>query len=73
MISVLPPKTPMGKPPPITLPKVVKSGLTPKRPWAPESPTLKPVITSSRIRTAPTFSVSSLRDLMKSLSGIMRP
>jgi hypothetical protein len=53
MMSRRPPKAPTGMPPPITLPSVVRSGVMPNRPCAPTGPTRKPVITSSKISTAP--------------------
>ena len=33
--SARPPTAPTGKPPPMILPKLVRSGVMPKRPWAP--------------------------------------
>ena len=53
MMSRRPPNAPTGRPPPITLPSVVRSGRMPKRACAPPSATRKPVITSSKISTAP--------------------
>ena len=41
---------------PITFPKQYRSGRTPNRPAAPSRPTRKPVITSSKMRSAPTAS-----------------
>ena len=53
MYSRLPPKAPTGMPPPITLPSVDKSGVTPKSSCAPPRATRKPVITSSKISKTP--------------------
>ena len=47
--SARPPKAPIGRPPPMTLPKLVRSGATPYSAWAPPRPRRKPVITSSKI------------------------
>ena len=51
--SARPPKAAAGKPPPITLPKVTRSGrqpsTAPSRPHHPDRPTRNPVITSSLI------------------------
>ena len=51
-----PPKAPTGSPPPITLPKHHRSGVTPDQPVAPAGPRRKPVITSSKISSAPAAS-----------------
>src|ERR1043166_2333678 len=53
MRSRRPPNAESGMPPPITLPSVTRSGVTPYRPAAPRGPTRKPVITSSKMRQAP--------------------
>src|SRR3989338_4106267 len=54
-----PPTAPIGKPPPIILPNVVRSGVTPKASCAPPSATRNPVTTSSKINTMPCWRVSS--------------
>ena len=59
MISALPPNAPTGRPPPITLPSVVKSGSTPCAAWAPPRWTRNPVITSSKMSTLPASAVIS--------------
>ena len=46
-------------PPPITLPSVVRSGRTPYSAWAPPGATRNPVITSSKMSTAPCSSQHS--------------
>ena len=53
MMSARPPKAPTGRPPPMTLPRVVRSGVTPKTLWAPPIATRNPVITSSKMSTLP--------------------
>ena len=59
MIFALPATTEMGTPPATPLPRVVRSGVTPRRPWAPERPTRKPVMISSMQKTMPYRSQSS--------------
>ena len=49
MTSARPPKAAAGKPPPMTLPKVIRSGATPSMPYQPALLTRKPVITSSEM------------------------
>ena len=55
--SARPPNAAAGKPPPITLPNVIRSGrqpsTAPSRPQCPERVTRKPVITSSLTNSAP--------------------
>ena len=51
--SARPPYAATGSPPPITLPRHVRSGCTPKRDCAPPYATRNPVITSSKTSTAP--------------------
>src|SRR5215469_8749878 len=51
--SRLPPTAATGKPPPRPLAIVVRSGRTPKYSWAPPLANRKPVITSSKISSAP--------------------
>ncbi len=53
MISRLPPKAPTGMPPPMIFPSVVRSGRTPETSCTPPRATRKPVMTSSKISTAP--------------------
>ena len=53
MIAGGPPKAPTGSPPPMTLPKHHRSGVTPKRSAAPPRASRKPVITSSNSSRAP--------------------
>ena len=53
MTSRRPPKAPTGKPPPITLPKHHRSGRTPRSSDAPPAPRRNPVMTSSKISSAP--------------------
>ena len=54
-----PPKAATAIPPPSTLPSTVMSGVTPKRCWAPPGARRKPVITSSKITSAPAARVWS--------------
>ena len=51
MMSLLPMNAPAGNPPPMILAMVVMSGVTPYFFCAPPEETLKPVMTSSKIRT----------------------
>ena len=53
-----PPYAATGSPPPITLPSVVRSAVTPKRSAAPPGAMRNPVITSSKISSAPCSSAS---------------
>ena len=73
MTSALPPYAPTGIPPPIILPYVIRSGCILKYPLAPVSPNLKPVITSSKIRSALLSSHSFLRPLRKPSLGSTTP
>mmetsp|Transcript_13061 Transcript_13061/g.29669 ORF Transcript_13061/g.29669 Transcript_13061/m.29669 type:complete len:244 (+) Transcript_13061:280-1011(+) len=73
MISRLPAYAPTGSPPPMTLPKVERSGSMPKYFCAPPYEMRKPVITSSKTSTAPSFLVSSRSPTRNSLSGTMKP
>ena len=61
MTSARPPKAPTCRPPPMTLPKHDRSGVTPKRSCAPPRASRKPVITSSKTSSAPTRSHSARR------------
>ena len=58
MISARPPNAASGSPPPAILPRIVRSGVTPKRSCAPPRATRKPVITSSKTSSAPAASQS---------------
>jgi len=53
MISARPPNAPTGRPPPMILPSVVRSGVIFSISWTPPRASRKPVITSSKISTAP--------------------
>src|SRR5438552_2857609 len=53
MIEARPPKAAQGSPPPITLPNVTRSPVTPSTPCQPEAVTRNPVSTSSMISRAP--------------------
>ena len=59
MMRAGPATAPTGMPPPMTLPKVDRSGVMPHQPCAPVSVTRKPDITSSKISTAPYWVHSS--------------
>ena len=59
MMSARPPNAAAGSPPPMTLPKVIRSGVTPSRPNQPDGLTRKPVRTSSRMSSAPCRAVIS--------------
>ena len=56
--SARPPNAASGSPPPTILPRMVRSGRTPKRSCAPPRATRKPVITSSKTSSAPLASQS---------------
>ena len=62
MISARPPNAPTGRPPPMTFPKQLRSGVMPKRSCAPPLARRKPVITSSKISSAPLAAVISRRN-----------
>jgi hypothetical protein len=62
MMSARPPNAPTGKPPPMILPNVDKSGVMPNRSCAPPRASRKPVITSSKISNAPLACVMSRRN-----------
>ncbi len=53
MMSARPPNAAAGRPPPITLPKVIRSAAMPSRPNQPDRVTRNPVSTSSMISSAP--------------------
>ncbi len=63
MTAALPPTAATGRPPPMTLPKVNRSGVQPgstvpaSRPHQPAGPTRKPVSTSSSTSSAPCSAV----------------
>jgi len=62
MISARPPNAPTGRPPPMTLPKQLKSGVMPKRSCAPPFAKRNPVITSSKMSSEPLARVLSRRN-----------
>ena len=72
MTSARPPKAPTGMPPPMTLPSVVRSGLMPSSFCAQPRSTRKPVITSSKISSAPCASHSRRIVAMNSAVGLTR-
>mmetsp|Transcript_23596 Transcript_23596/g.58492 ORF Transcript_23596/g.58492 Transcript_23596/m.58492 type:complete len:245 (-) Transcript_23596:776-1510(-) len=73
MMSRRPPYAPTGSPPPITLPMVVRSGVTPQYSCALPLEMRKPVITSSKHKSVPSAFVTSRRPSRKDLSGTMKP
>mmetsp|Transcript_15210 Transcript_15210/g.22001 ORF Transcript_15210/g.22001 Transcript_15210/m.22001 type:complete len:208 (-) Transcript_15210:562-1185(-) len=73
MISLRPPYAPTGRPPPMTLPMVVTSGVTPKYSCAPPYETRNPVMTSSKTRRAPFSLAISRSPSRNSWSGLMKP
>ena len=73
MTSARPPNAPTLRPPPMTLPKQVRSGVMAKASWAPPPPTRNPVITSSKISSAPTRSHSARSPARKPSAGPTRP
>mmetsp|Transcript_202 Transcript_202/g.733 ORF Transcript_202/g.733 Transcript_202/m.733 type:complete len:245 (+) Transcript_202:131-865(+) len=73
MISRRPPYAPTGSPPPMTLPIVVRSGVTPQYSCAHPLLILNPVMTSSNVKSAPSAVVISRRPSRKDLSGTMKP
>ena len=73
MTSARPARTEIGKPLPSALPIVVRSGVTPKRAWAPPGPWRKPVITSSKIRSVPAAVQASRSASRKPGSGSTTP
>mmetsp|Transcript_2107 Transcript_2107/g.3451 ORF Transcript_2107/g.3451 Transcript_2107/m.3451 type:complete len:241 (+) Transcript_2107:416-1138(+) len=73
MISFLPAYAPTGRPPPMTLPKVDRSGVMPQCCCAPPYEMRKPVMTSSNTSKAPYLSQSSRRPIKKSFSGTIKP
>ena len=60
-------------PAPITLPSVVISGLTPKYSCAPPIASLKPVMTSSNIRSISFSAVTALTSSRYPFSGVIVP
>ena len=73
MTSARPPKAAAGRPPPITLPKVNRSAGTGSRPYQPDGETRNPVITSSRISSAPCSVVIRRNSALKPSSGGTTP
>ena len=77
MIAAGPPSAATGIPPPMTLPKVNRSGAQPSpepsRPHHPAADTRKPVSTSSRISRAPWARVIVRRPALKPGSGATTP
>ena len=75
MTSARPPKAAAGKPPPMTLPKVMRSGATstPSWPHQPARPTRKPVMTSSETSSAPCSAVTRRSASVKPGSGGTTP
>src|SRR4029450_4642442 len=67
-----PPKPPTGRPPPMILPKVVRSGRRPSFSWAPPQ-AVRNEITSSRIIKIPSRSVTSRSRGRKPSTGGSRP
>ncbi len=77
MMSARPPNAPTGRPPPITLPKVIRSGdhpsCAPSSPYMPDRLTRNPVITSSVISSAPSAWAASASPALKPASGGTTP
>ena len=73
IISVLAPYAPTGSPPPIIFPRQVMSGVTPNSSCAPPLPRRNPVMTSSKMRTAPCFLHVERSRLRKFFSGVTTP
>ena len=71
-MSRRPPKAPTGRPPPMILPKVVRSGRTPKRSWAPPH-AVRNEMTSSKISRMPCRSVTSRSRGRKPSTGGISP
>ena len=73
MRSARPPNAAAGSPPPMTLPKVNRSASTGSRPYQPERDTRKPVMTSSRISSAPCAAVIRRSAALNPSSGGTTP
>ncbi len=73
MISRRPPNAAAGRPPPITLPKVNRSASTGSSPCQPPAETRKPVITSSRMSSAPCACAISASRWLKPARGATTP
>ena len=74
MTSARPPKAPMGRPPPMTLPKQREVGRDAETLLAPRpTPRRNPVITSSKISSAPTRSHAARSPSRKPGAGGTRP
>src|SRR5262252_6591578 len=69
MISARPPNAAAGSPPPMTLPKVVRSPAMPSRPYQPDLVTRKPVRTSSMTSRAPYSPHSAASSSLKPAAG----
>ena len=72
MISARPPNAPNDIPPPIYLPKLVRSGFTPRTDCSPPGAS-REVITSSRISSAPAFVAASRSACRNAGSAAMHP
>ena len=68
-----PPSAASGSPPPITFPKHHRSGCTPTAAVAPPRPRRKPVITSSKIKSAPARSHAARSPSRNPASGATSP
>ncbi len=73
MTSARPPNAAAGKPPPMTLPNVIRSGTTPSTPYQPAFEVRKPVMTSSETNSAPFFAHASFRPWLKPAAAAPRP
>src|SRR6266498_1455380 len=73
MISARLPNAAAGKPPPITLPNVIRSGTTPSTPYQPERVIRNPVITSSETNSAPCSRQVRATNALKSSRGGTTP
>ena len=72
MTSRRPAKAATGKPPPMALAKVHRSGVTPKYSWAPPSARRKPVRVSSKTISTP-YRVHSSRSPSRKPGSGMQP
>ena len=73
MTSALPATAPTGKPAPMIFPKVTMSAATPNLSWAPPNATRNPVMTSSKMSSAPNSSQSSRSPCKKPAAGATTP
>ena len=69
MISALPANALIGNPLAMALPKVARSGTTPKYPWAPAIPRRNPVITSSEDQQCAIRGAKRTQTLQEALGG----